>query len=202
MGAITREENTVKVAADFIGVGSNTARLHRLSLTAPVAASNTAVHAAINSNAVITTAITQPDFARNITIVGAGSGHNAAGTVTINGTDVRGVAISETLTLNGNTAVVGAKAFKTVTSIDMTAVTGNDANNTVSVGVGNKFGLTRKMDANNVLLEAVDGVQETPSAVAFSTSAICSNTVTPLTAANASHNYIITYVTNEQFPTS
>ena len=114
---------------------------------APAAANNTGVHAAISTAAVITTAITQPDVPRTIRINGAGSGHNAAGVVTINGTDVDGAVISEGITLNGNTAVDGLKAFKTVTSIDTSAITGNDANNTVTVGFGASLGLASYCDA-------------------------------------------------------
>lgn len=171
--------------------------IRRDSWTAPAAASTTAVHVAVNSNAVITTGITNPDFPRNITIVGAGSGHAATGTVVINGTNIRDQVISETLTLNSNTTVAGNKAFKTVTSIDMTGVSGNDANDTVAVGIGTKFGLAKKLVENSVLLSCTDTSQDTLPTVATSSSAVESNTVIFNTAPNASHNYSVIYVATE-----
>lgn len=168
------------------------------SWTAPLAASTTAVHAAINSNAVVTSGITSPDVARNVTIVGAGSGHLAAGTVTINGTDIRGATLSETLTLNSNTTVVGSKAFASVTSIDLTAVTGNDVNNTVAVGIGTKLGLSRCLPAaNTVFVATTDGVTDTAPTVATSATVVASNTAIMNTAPNASHNYLIAFVSSE-----
>ena len=176
--------------------------IRRQKWTAPAAASTTAVHAAVNSNAVITTGITNPDKPRNVTIVGAGSGHAATGNVVINGTDIRGNAISETLALNSNTTVAGNKAFATVTSIDMTGVSGNDANDTVAVGTGVKLGLDRNLLDQSVLDGYADGVREAtfPTVAAsgtVATASISSNTVSFNTAPNGTHNFSVYFATTD-----
>lgn len=197
---VAREDNTSKVAKEFLPTGSNTAHIRRNSFVDAAAASATAVHAAMSAAALVTTGITNPTYARNVSVVGAGSGHNAAGDVIINGTDIRGAVISETLTLNGDTSVPGAKAFKTITSIDLRGVTGIDANNTVTVGIGVKFGLDRKMDSDGVLKATVGGAADSAlPTVAFSASAISGNTVQFATAPNASRDYIVTFATNEVY---
>lgn len=63
-------------------------------------------------------------------------------TVTFYGTDVYGLAVVETLTLNGTAAILGVKAFKTITRIAVSAVTvGN-----ISAGSGDKFGLPYRIN--------------------------------------------------------
>lgn len=179
-------------------VQASSGYIRRQKWTHPAVASTTAVHAAINSNAVVTTGITNPDFPRVLTVVGAGSGHNAAGTVTINGTDVRGNTIADTLTLNSNTTVTGVKAFKTVTSIDFTAVTGNDANNTVAVGTGAALGLDRIMDADEYINGSVDGVYEaTRATIVVNATDISKNTITFNTTLANTKTFRAVYVTKE-----
>jgi hypothetical protein len=194
MAYVKTPNTTYQVAA----IQSKAGYVRRQKWTHPALGSTTAVHAAINSAAVVTTGITNPDFARVLTVVGAGSGHNAAGTVTINGTDIRGNTIADTLTLNSNTTVVGTKAFKTVTSIDFTAVTGNDANNTVAVGTGAPLGLDRLMDADEYINGSVDGVFEgTRATVAVDSTDISKNTVSFNTALANTKTYRAVYVTKE-----
>jgi hypothetical protein len=179
-------------------VQSPTGYIRRQKWTHPAVGSTTAVHAAINSAAVVTTGITNPDFPRVLTVVGAGSGHSAAGTVTINGTDIRDNVIADTLTLNGNTTVVGVKAFKTVTSLDFTAVTGNDANNTVAVGTGAPLGLDRLMDADEYINGSVDGVYEsTRATITVDATDISKNTVQFNTALANTKTFRAVYVTKE-----
>lgn len=275
MGTITREENTVKIVADVIPVANNTARLHRLSLTAPAAAAANGVMAArleaavflaklysftvtsanatagaiysdANNNQwkvvatiagsttlVLTAAsgtppasgtltkvsgtgdatitfsspgsnlITQPATPRILTITGTSSDHDAAGNVVIIGTNVRGETITDTITLNSNTTVAGIKAFKTITSIDFSAVTALDSTALVEVGTGAAFGLTRKMDSNGVFLATVDGAADSAlPTVTYSSTDLSQNTVIPATTPNGSHNYIFTYATNETYPNS
>lgn len=276
MGAVTREENTVKVVADVVQIAAGTARIRQLTLTAPAAASASkilaartetalflakvysftvtsanATAAAIYSDAngnnwtvvatissgttlVLTAAtgtppssgtltkvsgtgdatitfstpgtqlLTQPDFARVLSITGTGTDHDATGNVVINGTDIRGNVIADTIALNSSTTVNGVKAFATVTSIDLTGVSALDANAGVEIGTTTLFGLDRTMNAANVLLEAVDGAAEDPASltIASSTTVLSQNTVVPVTAPNGTHNYIITFVTTEAYPKS
>ena len=172
--------------------------IHRQKWTHPAVGSTTAVHAAVNSNSVLTTGITNPDFPRVLTVVSAGSGHSAAGNVVINGTDIRGNAISDTIALNGNTAVAGVKAFKTVTSIDLTGVTGNDANNTVAVGTGAALGLERLMEADEYINGSVDGVFEaTRATIVVNASDISKNVITFNTTLANTKVFRAVYVTKE-----
>src|SRR5262245_5714395 len=86
------------------------------SLGTPALGATTAVHAAIplTSGAQdISTALTNPDSPRNITVTGNASGN--AGNVVITGTDVKGATLTETIALSGTSTVVGNKAFATVT---------------------------------------------------------------------------------------
>lgn len=108
----------------------------------PAASSATAVHAAVtlpNTGTLeVTTAITNPDVPRTVTVKGNAVG--IAGNVVIDGTNAAGVAIQDTIALNGSTEVEGVKAFKTVTKITLPAKT-NGSGDTVSVGMAKKFGL-------------------------------------------------------------
>lgn len=85
----------------------------------------------------ITVGITNPDVPRIVTVKGNASG--ITGNVVVHGTNINGEVISDTIALNGSTEVVGAKAFKTVTSIDYPAET-NAGTDTVSIGRGVKIG--------------------------------------------------------------
>ncbi len=172
--------------------------VRRQKWTHPAVGATTAIHAAINSALVVTTGITNPDFPRVLTIVGAGSGHSAAGTVTINGTDIRGNVIADTITLNGNTTVAGVKAFATVTSLDFTSVTGNDANNTVAIGTAAPLGLDRLMTADEYINGSVDGTFEaTRATITYDASDISKNTVSFNTALANTKTYRAIFVTKE-----
>lgn len=150
----------------------------------PGAVSNTAVLASTPLTAVaqtITTGITNPDVARNVVVKGAIS--TSTGNVVVTGTDLAGSTITETIALNGTTAVAGAKAFATVTEIDLPVTSG--AGDGVSVGIGSALGLAYTSTNNPILKGMVfnNGVRETtdPTVVANATS-LCNNTITLATA--------------------
>lgn len=154
----------------------------------PALGVTTIVHAAVTDTGApvtVTTAITDPDFPRNITATSGGTAADIkAIQVTINGTDVDGVAISEVLpifTVNTATTVVGSKAFKTVTSIEIPAHDGTAA--TTAIGTGAKLGLSRKLSRNTVINAFLANVKESVApTVAVSSSVLSSNTVTLSTA--------------------
>lgn len=103
------------------------------------------VHAAIPMTSgaqTITTLITNPDVPRIVTIKGNASGN--AGNVVINGTDINGNVIANTIALNGSSEVIGTKAFKTVTSIVLPAEV-HAGTDTTSIGIGVKLGLPHIM---------------------------------------------------------
>jgi len=166
--------------------------------TNPAGSSATAVLAATNLTSgtqTITSGITNPDFPRNVSITGGAA--LMAGNVVITGTNIRGATITETIALSGTSTVVGNKAFATVTSIQLPALT-NDTNDTVSVGIGVKLGLERMLAADLVLATSVNGTYEaTRPTIAKSTSAIESNTISTNTAPNGSKPIIAAYVTFE-----
>jgi hypothetical protein len=172
--------------------------LRRQQWTAPATASATYVHAAVTLGVAaqdVNTSITNPDFPRNVTVKGNASG--IAGNCVITGTNIRGETITETIALSGVSEVAGNKAFKTVTNVNMPAKT-NSSGDTVSVGMGVKFGLDRKMAEASVIDAYADGVRETTAAtVAFSSSLISSNTITTNTAPNASRNFSVYFATTD-----
>jgi hypothetical protein len=90
----------------------------------PDAVSTVGVHAAVNLAAAaqnVTSAITNPDVPRTVTVKGNVSG--IAGNVVITGTNINDEAITDTIALNGASEVEGVKAFKTVTLIALPART-------------------------------------------------------------------------------
>jgi len=119
----------------------------------PAAVGAAAVHANITlpdtGTTEVTTAITNPDVPRTVTVKGNASG--IAGNVVIDGTNVEGDVIQDTIALNGSTEVEGVKAFKTVTKITVPAKT-NGSGDAVSVGIAKKFGLPHIVDNAALLL--------------------------------------------------
>jgi len=128
----------------------------------PDAVSATATHAAVTLGAAaqdVTTAITNPDFPRNVTV--KGNAAEIAGDVVIEGTNVLGAEITETIALDGSTEVPGTLAFASVTKISLPAKT-NESGDTVSVGIGKKFGLPHIVyNAGFLLVKLFDGSADT-----------------------------------------
>lgn len=169
-----------KIQTDAPGVALDRAFLAHMLIVAALAlaASNTGVHTAVALTAEaqdVTTEITNPAVPRNLIVKGNAEG--IAGDVVIEGTNIAGEEITETIALDGATAVEGAKAFKTVTKITLPAET-HEGTDTVSVGWGDKLGLPYKLAHNTVLAVFLDGAKEgTAPTVAVSKTALESNTV-------------------------
>jgi hypothetical protein len=89
------------------------------------------------------------DVPRNVIIDAAGA---ATAVLTITGTDTYGIPMSEAITLNGTTAVVGKKAFKTITRVAASA-----AATDFFVGTGDTFGLPIRVNTRGYMLTAWDG---------------------------------------------
>ncbi len=161
-------------------------RVRTYAVGSPAVGATGAVHAALAVLAsggpqVVTTSITNPDVPRNVTATTAGTAADVAAVqVTVTGTNMYGETITETLpafTLNTATTVTGSKAFATVTSYSVPAMDGTGA--TVAIGTGAKLGLPAKLSTNSVLAAHLATVKEgTAPTVAFSASAVESNTVT------------------------
>ena len=111
-----------------------------------LAADPDGIHAAITGTGAaqdITAGITNPDYARNVSITVT---NNAAptGDITITGL-VRGEVDTEAITSNPGGIAYGLKAFDTITNINIPA--GITAADTVTVGFGDKIGLTNPIVA-------------------------------------------------------
>lgn len=127
-------------------------------LFAPDLGTATYVHAAITllngASQDVTTSITNPDFPRIVSLKGNQAGITGDGVVT--GTDFNNSAISETIALNGASEVFSSRAFKSVTNIHLPAR--NGVGDTVSVGVGDVFGLPiATPDADLIFATAFNG---------------------------------------------
>lgn len=108
----------------------------------------------------------QPDAPRNVRAV-FGSTWDG-GNIVVTGTNQFGAAVTETLVAVANSTVVGTKIFKTVTSIAKSAVgVGTHATNTVTVGTGDKLGLSVDLlDTMGLgLVQATPGAANTPEAL-------------------------------------
>ncbi len=149
----------------------------------PAAKGTTNVHAAVASNAanLFPGPITNPDVPRNLRYVFAAS--YDGGNLTVVGTNQFGQTQTEVVTAVANTTVVGTKVFKTVTSI--TKATVGATANAVSVGTGDKIGLTTVPVSGSPVLLTANGVGE---AVTFDAT---NNGFTPTTVPNGTTTYVI-----------
>jgi len=132
-------------------------RIFRMTILDIKAADTDGIHANITGTGGIqniTTAITNPDDSRNATITGSAG---ASGDVVLTGL-VRGEEDTETIALNGTDTVQGNKPFDTITNIKVPAEL--TAPKTVSIGWGDKIGLTNEISAvgkvYKVVIDAVD----------------------------------------------
>lgn len=172
-------------------------RIHSAALGAAALGVNTAILAdtamASGATTVVTAFAGQPDVARCLTV--KGNDANVTGDVVIAGTNIGGETISETIALNGATAVSGNKAFKTVTSITLPAYAVANTER-VRVGTGAKLGLPYKLSRNSVIAAFLANVREaTAPTVAVSASALESNTATLNSALNGSAVIVDLYET-------
>ena len=133
-----------------------------------VAAANpSAIHAAIAGTGIIqnvTSGITNPAEGRNAT-VSATNNATPSGNVVLSGL-VRGVLDSETFAISPGSITYGNKPFDTITNIQLPA--GLTAADTVSIGVGDKFGLLHEITvAGQVYKITVNAVEVTSAYAAL-----------------------------------
>lgn len=168
---------------------------YRFAIAAPLAANATRLLNAHAADGSTQSAAAQPDVPRTLQYVSSGS--DTSHTVTVTGLDIRGNAISETITLNGTTPVHGTKAFASINANGIALPTVG-ANN-ISVGIDTGLGLPRCMAENSIDCETVDGAQEAIGSVVvgFDPANVSGNYVKPVTAPNGTHNYTIWANTTE-----
>jgi hypothetical protein len=152
--------------------------------------------ATATSGSVVTTIpmSSTPKNPRSITVTLTGTaGDVKAAAITVNGTNLEGKPISDTVTPTLDTlgTLETTKAFKTVTSIVVPAQDGGGV--LVSAGGGSKFGIGyRNVAAASVkLYKSVAGVETlvNPSATNLSSTVVENNTVTLDVAANGTNDY-------------
>lgn len=130
----------------------------------------------------ITTFSAQPDYPRNLVLTPGGSlTAFAAGTAVVTGTNIYGNTITENFTIgNGqSSAVTGAKAFKTITSLVFPAT--NFTGAAIAIGTGSKLGVVRcTHDVGDYAWSVFNNVFETTRGTFASDPAnVESNTFTP-----------------------
>jgi len=166
-----------QLGTDIYGIGVDEARVGHIHLTKEQAcAADT--DGLLDGVALTEAAQTVTEFekampyTRNVTAVASDA---VTTKITVYGTNIAGIAISEELTLNGTTPVVGAKAFKTVTSIVLPIATGTE---TVDVGFGDKIGLPFVFDAKPLAFAMQAGTLEsTAPTLAIDTDEVEKNTI-------------------------
>ena len=167
---------------------STRVRRQKWESPAPAAAGNTNIHAAVTLGASaqdVNTSITNPDVPRVARIKGNAGG--ITGNVVITGTDILDQAVTDTIALNGSSAVDGTVAFKTITNINMPAKT-NSSGDTVSVGFGAALGLDCYCDAYSFTSFAG------ASSYAYNKTIISKNVVTPSATLDGSTPLGLAYV--------
>lgn len=156
----------------------------QISAANAIAATVNTVHAAFATSAdsltTVITAITNPGCPKNLVITAGGVDADVkAVQVVVTGTNYLDEVITETFpafTVNTLGAVVGNKAFKTVTKIEVPAMDG--AGVTIAVGVGEKLGLPYLLSHNTIVKSYLNNVLEgTAATVTVSATAIESNTI-------------------------
>ena len=124
-------------------------------------ANTSGIHALITGTGAeqeIITEITNPDYARNISITTTNNS-TPTGDVTITGI-IRGVEDTEDITISPGGTAYGNKAFDTVTKITIPA--GVDAADNVTVGFSDKIGLSNPIaGASNVFKKKVNNEDKT-----------------------------------------
>ena len=133
--------------------------ISKISLGSPAAADTNYIFESANiadaSTTALTLAHTTLDVTRNIQAVAQAASSSDA-VLNIIGTDVYGNTITESLTLNNDTVVQTAQAFKTVTSITPNGGSGKGGT-AVLIGTGNKLGLPVKLNNRSDLMQAWHG---------------------------------------------
>jgi len=129
-----KKGQTIKTDAD--GVSADRAFLAHYPIVNAAAADTDGIHAAVTLGAAaqeIITGISNPAVPRNATITGNVSG--ITGTVTVTGLNHSGEEITEDIASSGSSTVSGAKAFKTITQVDLPARTHVPAYQTETIEV-------------------------------------------------------------------
>jgi hypothetical protein len=141
-----------------------------------------------------------PDLPRNVVITVTHNSAVVASSGTIDGYDINDRALSEawSVTVGGTSKVfTGAKAFKRVTGVSVTAATDSSAN-TIIVGTGKVMGLDTKCALASAVKETDAGSVVTNGVVVAAGSGTADRfgTYTPNGTPNGSTTYKVWYLTD------
>lgn len=182
--ALVVEEFTNPPAADPDGI-----KLAIATVAAPVTYSGAQLDGVVGGGTL--------DPPRNITVTTAGgTAADAPATADINGLDVNGKALSETITVAQTATIAnGVKAFSKVTSIVLPAADGTDA--TLAFGFGLTIGLGKKIKVRagiqSLIKEHADGAVVTNGVLASPATSPPNGSYTPNAAPDAAKDYAIYY---------
>lgn len=126
------------------------------------AATAGAVHASMAGAATkqtITSGITNPDVPRVLAITIGGSGYSSD-SIVINGVNVEGKAISDTIAYTTNAQVIGSLVFKRVTSIVIPSTSGTSM--TLTIDTTARLGLNHRLVPNYSTIVAIHATTTTP----------------------------------------
>lgn len=118
---------------------------HKKKVSAATAAAVLSSTAGTSAKQTITTGITNPDVPRVLAVTLGGT-VGTADSIVINGVNVEGKAIADTLAYTGTGQVVGSLVFKRVTSVVIPATL--TAAGTVTVDTTNKIGINHRIPPN------------------------------------------------------
>lgn len=148
------------LSTDVYGITAEEARCAHIQLsTAQAVAADT--DGLLDGTALPAVATTVTEFlndmpyVRNVTMVCSAT---QTGDAVVTGTNIADAVITETFTLTSDTPVVGALAFKTVTSIALPVRVGSE---TIDVGWGDKIGLPFMSATKPCVLAYLDKARET-----------------------------------------
>ena len=195
-----------KLRSDVVASLSPAAFIAVDEMAAPVAASTTAlmtstttaVTASVIAGAAFSGALgpgpVTPAYPRNVTVTATAGSASYAGSVTVKGVDMHGLAQTETIAITASTTVAGKKAFAKITEVDIPAQL--NTSGAISLGTGAVLGIfsTPKLRAGQTVTaippfkEVVDGVAPTAGTVDGT-----NKTYTPNAAPNGTHNYCVYY---------
>lgn len=152
-----------ELCTDVYGITVDKGSIAHIELSAAqaVAASTTGLIDKLALGAAATTVTTFGNampYPRNLTIVASAA---QTGDAVITGTNIADKVITETLTIDGSTPVIGTLAFKTVTKVVLPIKAGTE---TVSLGWGDKIGLPFMLTKKTLAMACLDGVIETTAA--------------------------------------
>jgi hypothetical protein len=185
----TVSQDLVPSEAEKLFAQASAAGLDWQSLGAPVVEDVDRIVAALDPIADgAMTIIAQPDVPRTLTVTVVDANDSASGTVTIQGTDFIGLAISDAFTFGGGLKTFeSTQVYATVTSVVISGTAGAAAGDTLSVGVGSLIGLPKPIvNEEAVKLVTFAAVPVTPDAVATGALELCGVDVTSQTYDGAS----------------